>query len=244
MAATAQPDVTRSVLRRSYLLHTPESFVRTPLPGLTSGIAIIHASPELGAAFCGMTVEMEPGGSLTPSEHSRFFYMLEGIGAVSGAIEQRLQAADYACSPPSARLKLTAETKLRCVVIDKRFEPLENEPVPVAFAGSENALTGRPLAKGIEVRELMPPGFAYDFAVNTMTYAPGAPLPQVEIHYMEHGLLMLEGAGPYRLDEEKHSVQAGDFIWMAPYCPQWFSADANGPAKYLIYKNFSRMPKL
>ena len=42
---------------------------------------------------------------------------------------------------------------------------------------------------------------AFDFAVNTMTFQPGATLPMVEIHVMEHGLLMLEGGGIYRLDD-------------------------------------------
>ena len=42
---------------------------------------------------------------------------------------------------------------------------------------------------------------AYDFAVNTMTYDPGAALSMVEIHVMEHGLLMLEGGGIYRLGD-------------------------------------------
>ena len=65
---------------------------------------------------------------------------------------------------------------------------------------------------------------AYDFAVNTMTYDPGAALSMVEIHVMEHGLLMLEGGGIYRLGDSWYPVEAGDFIWMAPYCPQWFGA--------------------
>ena len=244
MADDSQPDGTRSALRRSHLLHTPESFVRTPLPGLSGGLAIVHASPELGAAFCWMTMEIDAGGSLAAGEHSRFFFLLEGVGLVSGGLEQRLQAGDYAYSPPHAGLVLTAETKLRCVVIDKRYEAVAGAGEPIAFAGSEGSLTLTPLAAGVAMREMMPLGEAYDFAVNTMTYAAEAPLPQVEIHYMEHGLLMLEGAGPYRLDEETYAVRAGDFIWMAPYCPQWFAADANGTAKYLIYKNFNRMPKL
>ena len=244
MAQTQQPGTTRSALRRSHLLHTPESFVRTPMPGLTDGIAIVHASPELGAAFCWITVEIEAGGSLATSEHSRFFYMLEGVGTLSGRVDQRLHPDDYAYSPPQARLKLVAETKLRCVVIDKRFEPLPGAPEPVAFTGSEGALPTTLLAEGVAMREMMPPGLTYDFAVNTMTYAAGAPLPQVEIHYMEHGLLMLEGTGPYLLGDTTYPVQTGDFIWMSPYCPQWFAADASGPAKYLIYKNFNRMPKL
>jgi len=37
-------------------------------------------------------------------------------------------------------------------------------------------------------------------------------------------------------------VQAGDFIWMAPYCPQWFGAIGKQAAKYLIYKDWDRYP--
>ena len=47
-----------------------------------------------------------------------------------------------------------------------------------------------------DVRILAPPhhhDLAFDFAVNTMTFQPGATLPMVEIHVMEHGLLMLAG---------------------------------------------------
>ncbi len=79
---------------------------------------------------------------------------------------------------------------------------------------------------------------AYDFAVNTMTYDPGAALSMVEIHVMEHGLLMLEGGGIYKLSDSWYPVEAGDFIWMAPYCPQWFGALGKRPAKYLIYKDW------
>jgi (S)-ureidoglycine aminohydrolase len=62
----------------------------------------------------------------------------------------------------------------------------------------------------------------------------------VEIHVMEHGLMMLEGGGIYRLGEKWYPATAGDFIWMAPYCPQWFGAIGKRPAKYLIYKDWNR----
>jgi (S)-ureidoglycine aminohydrolase len=88
----------------------------------------------------------------------------------------------------------------------------------------------------------MPDGPPYDFAVNTMTYDPGASLSLVEIHVMEHGLLMLEGGGIYRLGDEWYPVQAGDFIWMGAYCPQWFGALGKKAAKYLIYKDWHRHP--
>ena len=57
---------------------------------------------------------------------------------------------------------------------------------------------------------------------------------------MEHGLLMLAGGGIYRLGDRWYPVTAGDFIWMAPYCPQWFGALGKTPAKYLIYKDWNR----
>ena len=64
-----------------------------------------------------------------------------------------------------------------------------------------------------------------------MTYAPGASLSQVEVHTMEHGLLMLEGGGIYRLSDHWYPTTAGDAIWMAPFCPQWFGAIGKTPRK-------------
>src|SRR5665213_843594 len=55
-------------------------------------------------------------------------------------------------------------------------------------------------------------------------------------------LMMLEGGGIYRLGEHWYPVTAGDFIWMAPYCPQWFGALGKTPVKYLIYKDWIRHP--
>jgi (S)-ureidoglycine aminohydrolase len=79
-------------------------------------------------------------------------------------------------------------------------------------------------------------------AVNIFTYDPGATLPFVETHIMEHGLLMLSGCGIYRLDADRHRVAAGDVIWMASYCPQWFIAQGKTPSSYIYYKDVNRAP--
>jgi (S)-ureidoglycine aminohydrolase len=87
---------------------------------------------------------------------------------------------------------------------------------------------------------LLPDVPAFDLAMNIFTYQPGATLPFVETHIMEHGLLMLAGQGVYRLEDSWYPVAAGDAIWMAPYCPQWFVAMGKQPASYLYYKDVNR----
>ena len=84
---------------------------------------------------------------------------------------------------------------------------------------------------------------AFDMAVNIFTYQPGATLPFVETHIMEHGLLMLKGQGVYRLDDRHYPVMAGDVIWMAPWCPQWYVSMGKTPSAYIYYKNVNRYPE-
>jgi (S)-ureidoglycine aminohydrolase len=131
-------------------------------------------------------------------------------------------------------------------VIEKPYERFGGSEVPAAeiVVGTEGEVAPVALMgdEALRVRSLMPDGPAYDFAVNTMTYDPGAALSMVEVHIMEHGLLMLEGGGIYRLGDSWYPVQAGDFIWMGAYCPQWFGALGKVPAKYLIYKDWRRHP--
>ena len=87
----------------------------------------------------------------------------------------------------------------------------------------------------LRLQVLLPVAPAFDMAVNIFTYQPGATLPQVEIHVMEHGLLMLDGAGVYRLGDDYHPVQAGDVIWMASVLPAVVRGDgqAAGPIPVL-----------
>lgn len=243
---------TRSANRRDHFLLTPDTFIRTPLPGLTGGMAIVHVAPQAGAAFTMMTVELEPGGTLTQGPTQRLIYVLEGKLALTEASNRKahaMSANGYAYLPTDHEHTLKAKTKARVVVIEKPFLPLDhteaeahNAPYPEFLIGHEPDVASTPLNgdEGLQVRSLLPNSLAFDFACNTMTYIPGAALSQVEIHYMEHGLLMLQGGGIYRLGDAWYPTKAGDFIWMAPFCPQWFGAIGKQPAKYLIYKDFNR----
>ena len=50
---------------------------------------------------------------------------------------------------------------------------------------------------------------------------------------------MTAGGGTYVLGSDEHDVRAEDFIYMAPYCPQGFTAGDDG-AEYLLYKDVWR----
>jgi len=70
--------LTRSSLKHNHLLHTPDTFVRTPLPGAEGVEFIVHAAPRLGARFTQMTAEFAAGGTLGPAPAQRFLYVLDG----------------------------------------------------------------------------------------------------------------------------------------------------------------------
>jgi (S)-ureidoglycine aminohydrolase len=236
---------TRSRLCSDHLLQTPDTFIRAPLPGMEGATAIVHCGSALGAKFTEYTAEMQPGGTLDQTNLQRFLYVLEGNVAleVEGK-EQALSQSSYAYLPPEFVYVVRAMEDVRLLVIEKDWQRHESFSPPSLLIGHESqiepeALGGDP---DLQVRALLPADTTFDFAVNTMTFQPGASLALVEVHVMEHGLLMLEGGGIYRLSDDWYPVSAGDFIWMAPYCPQWFGALGKRPAKYILYKDWNRHP--
>lgn len=236
---------TRSAHHRNHLLLTPDTFVRTVLPGMKKAAAIVHIGPALGAAFTQYTAELEEGGELGLTEAQRFVYVIEGsLSLEAGAKKHRLAPHGYAYLPQGKSHRLVAHEKSRAVVIEKFYSTVQSTAAPKMIVNSEDSVASVPLGDDpwLQVKCLLPDEPAFDFAVNTMTYQPGAALSMVESHVMEHGLLMLEGGGIYRLGDDWYPVTAGDFIWMGPWCPQWFGAIGKTPAKYIIYKDWNRNP--
>jgi (S)-ureidoglycine aminohydrolase len=232
---------TRSANHHDHRLQTPETFVRAPLPGMRNATAIVHTSPAGGAAFVQYTAEFEHGGALAACGDQRFVYVLEGRVSIGATV---LDPGGFAYIPSGHPASVCSDGTARAVIIEKAYQPLAGVSAPSPLTGREadvafTHLGGDPW---LEVRALIPDDPAFDFRVNTMTYQPGATLAAVEIHVMEHGLLMLEGGGLYLLGSQWYPVSAGDFIWMAAYCPQWFGALGKQPAKYLIYKDWDRDP--
>lgn len=171
--------------------------------------------------------------------------MVEGrIQLTSTEGTHTLTAGGYAFIPADSQHTIEATETTRLNIFEKRYSPLPNvEPPPVVVGQEQNVEQVEYLGDpDLLLTTLLPNTSAFDMAVNIMSYNPGATLPMVEVHMMEHGLLMLQGQGIQRLADEWYPIEKGDAIWMAPYCPQWFVGMGKEPARYLLYKDMNRDP--
>ena len=237
---------TRTHIARRHALIAPDGHVKSEVPGIKGAATIILINPALGANFAQLLVTFEAGGSATmpASETETVGYFETGGGVVMiGALKERVVAGGYFFAPAGESWSIASPKRgTRVTLFQKKFVPLDGVAAPKAIIGDAANVPGEPFLGDPDARlqVLLPSVPAFDLAVNIFTYQPGATLPFVETHVMEHGLLMLAGQGVYRLEDSWYPVAAGDVIWMAPFCPQWFVAMGKQPASYLYYKDVNR----
>jgi len=243
---------TRSRVTPNYALITPDTHVSSPLIDWQQTSAVIHISPEMGARFTQYTATMEPGAQsgLPGKNIQRFLYVTQGsvslelstsIGGTK-TDEHQLQSGGYAFIPADWEHTIQSKAGATLVVFEKPYQPHPDFDDPKPVVGNQADVASEPFLgdEDAQLQTLLPIEPEFDMAVNLFTYQPGATLPFVEIHVMEHGLLMTDGKGVYRLGEDYFPVAQGDVIWMASYCPQWFVAMGKTPASYLYYKDIHR----
>ncbi len=172
---------TRSASQRDHILQTPDIFVRIPLPGLANAAAIVHIGPPAGAEFTLYTVEFEPNGSLQSNDLQHFVYVLEGEVTMQGdGRAEALVAGSYAYLPALLAHHLSALKTARVVVIERDAKVLSDASAPGLLISHEDAVSPVPLLGDPDIQVRTLPGDAnFNFAVNTMTYQPGATLPMV-----------------------------------------------------------------
>ncbi len=237
---------TRTAVRARHAIITPDGHVASALPGADGVTPYYLISPAMGAALNQLRLVFDYRGSITlpASEWETALYVETGSVAIDD--NTVLKSGAFAFRPAGSAVALHGAAAGTAVTLfQKRFEPLAGVDRPAAVTGHSSDVAGEPFLgnKRAILQTLLPTTFEYDLAINIFTYRPGATLPFVETHVMEHGLLMLSGEGIYRLEDAYYPVRAGDVIWMAPYCPQWFVAVGDKPASYLYYKNVNRLPK-
>ncbi len=239
---------TRAHVGVRHALLTPGNHVNSTVPGITGATVIVLINEALGARFAQLLVTFHAEGraALPSSSVQTFGYVMNGGATVAiGATKKKLGAGGYFFVPAGKTWTLTQpQAGTQVTLFQKKYVRLAGVAAPKPIFGDAAKVEGKPFLGDpmANLQVLLPDELAFDMAVNVFTYQPGGHLPFVEIHVMEHGLIMLDGGGDYRLEDAWYPVEKGDVIWMGPYCPQWFVAKGSTPASYLYYKDVNRAP--
>ncbi|NOK86206.1 MAG: (S)-ureidoglycine aminohydrolase [Chloroflexi bacterium AL-W] len=239
---------TRTTVQGNHAFIAPDSHVLSGLPGWENTQGVILISPQMrsGPRFTQylalMNADSTSGAPLPGVQ--RFVYVMAGtLSADLNGQAMELSAGHFAYIPADTQHTFTSITETKLIVFEKIYtsSPLTTEKAQIvtgdAWAGEGEAFMGDEAAR---LRVLLPTQDSFDMAINLFSFQPGAALPFVEVHVMEHGLYLLEGQGIYRLDEAWYPIQAGDVLWMGSYCPQWFCAFGKTPSTYIYYKDVNR----
>lgn len=233
------PGFTRSVSERNYALVTPESFVFAGNPLWSNATTAHLISPAVGANFAMALVTMKPqsSGARPPEGHERFVFVLDGLVEVTAGSETAtLHADDFAYFPAHLKQSSIKSAAGAGLLVFERRYAVKGKPVFLHGHTQEQAVL--PVdGEVFALRKLLPQTGDYDFNVHVMDFLPGQHLNVKEVHYNQHGLLLLQGKGIYRLGNDWYPVQAGDAIWMAPFVPQWYAALGTQESRYILYKD-------
>lgn len=261
------PGLTRSRNEADHAVITPESRVWCGLPGWDPRCSGAYlASPQMnGALFTMCLVKMPNGACAGPALPGveRFILVVEGgITAALSEMSFRLSAVksggddvvgEYIYLPPdkASTWSIKAEGATTILMFEQVYRPsphrIDDKPsVELGFIDDKPTLDpGAP--EVFTLRKLLPLEERFDFNIHVMDFEPGQFLHCNEMHYNQHGMLMLEGQGIYRLgqgDGRWYHLRAGDAVYMAPYCPQWYAALEPGRTRYVLYKDTYRDPLL
>lgn len=245
---TPLPGHTRTRVALRHALISPDGHVPGTYPGWDGASAYVLISPAMGSDLSQILVVYESGGGTAwfPADESEHAVYVESgdCRAVWDDGDVTLTPGGFLYVPSENVLALHGSEGTRIVIFRKLFEPVENLEAPPAAHGNAEDFPGEPHPgnESILVKSLLPLDARYDLALNIVTCPPGSALPAVETQVMEHCVQILTGQGLYRLDESHYPVAAGDAVWVAPYCPQWFVATGDEPASYLYCKDVHRLP--
>lgn len=231
--------------------------VTSKLPGWQGTRLWVLARPLTGFAqtFSQYAMEVAPGGGADKAESDPkaqgALFVMEGEGVLRVRGEEHvIKPGTFAYLPPDSGWSLhnEGEHTLRFHWIRKAYEWVEGLDAPDVVVANETEI--EPVAmpgtdgKWATTRFVDPEDLRHDMHVNIVTMAPGAAIPFLETHVMEHGLYVLQGKGNYRLNRDWVEVQEGDFMWLRAFCPQACYAGGPGAFRYLLYKNVNRQMPL
>lgn len=232
---------------------TMRDIVTSHLPFWEGTRLWVIARPLSGFAetFSHYIMEVAPGGGSPDPEPDPgaegVLFVVEGAATLSlDGADHELSSGGYAYLPPSGTWTLhnRGDNTLRFHWIRKAYDAVEGLDRPEALILDENDLAPVPMpgtdGKWATTRFVDPADLRHDMHVTIVTLEPGAVIPFMETHVMEHGLYVLEGKAVYRLNRDWVEVEAGDYMWLRAFCPQACYAGGPGRFRYLLYKDVNR----
>lgn len=213
----------------------------------------VIARPMTGFAetFSQYIMEVAPGGGSDQPETDMgaeaVLFVVEGEASLTvDGSEHILTEGGYAYLPPARRWTLHNQSAkmLRFHWIRKCYEAVPGLAAPDVIVANEQDIAPTVMpdtdGKWATTRFVDPNDLRHDMHVTIVTLAPGAVIPFLETHVMEHGLYVLEGKAAYRLNADWVEVEAGDYMWLRAFCPQACYAGGPGNFRYLLYKDVNR----
>ncbi len=231
--------------------------VTSQLPFWQNARFWVLARPLTGFAetFSQCLAEVQPGGgSAQPEQDPRaeaVIFVLDG--AVDLRVEgevHHLTAGGFAFLPAGTPWDIwtSGDSTARFHWIRKAYVPVEGLGTPDVIIANEAEVDPYEMpgsdGRWMTTRFVGHDDLRHDMHVTIVTLQPGAVIPFLETHVMEHGLYVLEGKGVYRLNNDWVEVGPGDFMWLRAFCPQACYAGGPGPFRYLLYKDVNRHPAL
>ncbi len=234
---------------------TMRDIVCSQLPFWSGMRMWVLARPMSGFAetFSQYIVELQPGGgSDRPETDER---AEAALFVVSGEIEvtvagkgetHSLAAGGFGFVPAGMAWTIRARSKDPAVFhwFRKAYVAVEGLGAPDPIFVNEQTIAPIPMpetdGKWATTRFMDPEDMRHDMHITVVTFEPGAVIPFMETHVMEHGLYVLEGKAVYKLNEDWYEVEAGDFMWLRAFCPQACYAGGPGKFRYLLYKDVNR----
>jgi (S)-ureidoglycine aminohydrolase len=217
------------------------------LPELKDARIQVLATPQMGARFTEHVVFVDPNGGTARTlkqPFEGFFYVLEGgLDFTLDGRTSHLEAGSFVWQPPDVAFSFRNPSGALCRMlwIRRRYVVAEGLAMPDPIISHVSQVEAEPVDTYMEAH--LTPYYAdlsFDMGINLQTFDQGVYFPYVESHIMEHGLYMTEGRGIYWLNGDFLETQKDDFIFMAPYCPQYFYATGWDKSAYLLYKDVNR----
>ena len=202
-------------------------------------------------SFSHYIMEVQPGGGSDRTETDpaaqAVIFVVEGTASLRvGDATHALDPGGYAYLPPDSGWTLhnAGDDTLRFHWLRKAYVAVEGLARPEVIVTSDRDVAPTPMpgteGKWATTRFVDPSDLRHDMHVNIVTFEPGAVIPFLETHVMEHGLYVLEGKAVYRLNTDWVEVEAGDYMWLRAFCPQACYAGGPGQFRYLLYKDVHR----